>query len=289
LFKKAYEMHPNPIPLISWDEYAKQVYSEYHNLLKSHLEDESVFQHFFESHPSFVPGSFELFGKSGHYPHLNSLITQPEIGGVFRRKPDFMWLAQDSLTFCPIFIEIEKPSKRTFTTARLQSADFTQALDQINEWKMVLNNPTNIQLLYEYCDVPDYMRKKKFKPQYGLVFGMRSEYANDEYLTRKRAELVPEDVCLMSYDRLSPSSDCRDLLCSRISQAKYTVVTIPGTFRYNPCEADILPKLQGFLEAIDRMQYTTQERKFFLKERYEYWSNFGVLETKGLISTSDYE
>jgi phage-related protein len=49
---QTYEMHPNPIPPISWDEYAKQAYNEYQNLLKNHSNDESVFQRFFESHPS---------------------------------------------------------------------------------------------------------------------------------------------------------------------------------------------------------------------------------------------
>lgn len=99
---------------------------EYNSLLETSDNNELIFQDFFEINPSFVPGTLELFGKSGHYPFMHSLISQPEIGGCFRCKPDFLWLAQDSLSFCPVLIEIEKPNKKTFNSQGIASADFTQ-------------------------------------------------------------------------------------------------------------------------------------------------------------------
>lgn len=289
MFKKTYEMHPNPPSTVSWEEYEELLMREYTDLLQTCSDEENAFQDFFEQAPSFIPGAFELFGTSGHYPYLNCLISQPEIGGIFRRIPDFVWLAQDSTTFCPVLIEIERPSKKTFTSKGIQSAEFTQALDQINEWKMILNKPTNVQLLYDYFDIPDYIRKKKLEPQYGLIFGRRLEFEGNEYLTRKRAEITPNDVCLMSFDRLRPLRDCHELMCVKVFNGRYNVISIPSTYKYSPGSSEVLQKLNGFFEKIDMIKYITDKRKNFLKERYQYWYEYGKMESKGIISSSDRE
>lgn len=291
MLKKMYELDSAPVQPITWEEYAQRTYEQYQFLLENSADDESVFQRFFEKNPAFVPGAFELFGPSGHYPYMSGIISQPEVGGIFKRKPDFAWLAQDSLSFCPVFIEIERPSKRAFIKSHVQSAELTQALDQINEWKMLLNNPINNLLVYDYFKVSNHEREKKMSPQYGLIFGRRSEFEDSEYLTRKRAELSNHEVCLMSYDRIKPTYDCQDLLCLKMSGAKsrYNVITIPPTFRYSPCNSQMLSKIDGFYEAIDSMEYTSSERKNFLKKRYSYWRDYGILDRQGIFCPSDRE
>jgi hypothetical protein len=46
-----------------------------------------------------------------------------------------MSLANHVLAEVPIVIEIEAAGKRSFTKSRQPKADFTQAHDQIKEWK----------------------------------------------------------------------------------------------------------------------------------------------------------
>jgi len=154
---------------------------------------------------------------------------------------------------------------------------------------MIMNKPTNVQILYEYFDVPDYMRKKKLEPHYGLIYGRRSEFEGDEFLTRKRAEMTPNDVCLMSFDRLRPIRDSHELLCARITGRRYNVISIPSTYKYSPSTSEVLDKLNGFYEKIDKMKFITSERKDFLKDRYQYWLEHGKLERKGIINTGDRE
>ena len=189
MFKIQYELHPSPIPSIFWTTYRLLAQREYDNLLENYPDDEKVFQEFFERNPSFIPGAFELRELSGHLPHLQCLISQPEIGTTYTRKPDFLWLSQDSLTFVPVFIEIEKPSKKTFTKSGQTSADFTQAMDQILEWKSILNTPENQIAFFKKYNLPQELTRKTFKPQFILIYGRRSEYEGNEYLTRKRSEL----------------------------------------------------------------------------------------------------
>lgn len=279
MFKTQYELHPSPIPSIFWTTYVLLAQREYDTLLENYPDDEKVFQEFFERNPSFIPGAFELRELSGHLPHLQCLISQPEIGTTYTRKPDFLWLSQDSLTFVPVFIEIEKPSKKTFTKSGQTSADFTQAMDQILEWKSILNTPENQIAFFKKYNLPQELTRKTFKPQFILIYGRRSEYEGNEYLTRKRSELQHEDVMIMSYDRLHPIHDIRNMLCANVSNtsgnAVYTIKTIPPTFELDARLASDYKEYSGFVDAIDRMEHTTPERKSFLKERFPYWCKIG--------------
>lgn len=290
MFKKKYEIIQDAPTPITWDEYAQRSYREYQDLLQTRGNDENTFQRFFERNPSFIPGAFELFGTSGHYPYTQSLIAEPQLnGGLFTRIPDFIWLAQDSLFFTPVLIEIERPSKKTFTANGTQSADFTQALGQIAEWKAILSEPENVLQFYRCFNIPDWIRKKTFAPQYGLIFGRRSEFESDPLLLKKRAQLVPKDVKLISFDRLSPDPKGCDLMCTTLSHGKYTVKTIPPTYRYSPATADNFSVVSGFADAVPHMEMTTAERQKFLVNRYAYWKEYGETERKGIIYPADRE
>jgi hypothetical protein len=271
---KSYEVIKNPPREIDWVEYHKLSVETYQDLLQKSGDDEKAFQEFFEKNPSFLPGALELFGQSGHYPYMSALISQPCIGTVFEKIPDFLWLAQDSLTFCPVFIEIEKPNKKMFTQTNTPTADFTQAMNQIHEWKMILNKPANIQVFYETFDIPLEMRKKEFKPQFLLVYGRRSEYEGDEYRTGIRKENEGPDMMIASYDRLQPLSDSRQFVTCKVSKAKYHIISIPGTFRYRAdCVKDLYSWI-GFKEHLRTMENVSEERRQFLIDRFEYWKSF---------------
>lgn len=290
MFTLKYELEKDPPPIVSWDDYARHSGQELYELLNGHSEDEKVFQKFFERNPSYIPGAFELIGTSGHYPHAQTLIAQPEVdGGLFKRAPDFMWLAQDSCFFTPVLIEIERPGKKLFTSKDDQTAEFSQALNQIAEWKALLSVPENILMFYQCYDIPDKLRKKTFKPQYGLIYGRRSEFEGNIIRQRKRAFLTDQDVVLMSYDRLKPDPSAADMLCSKVSHGEYHVLTIPPTYRYSPATAENLLLCSDFEKAILNMEQTTDERKDFLIKRFPYWISYAKLEQRGAFCTSDYE
>lgn len=290
MLEKKYEIVPNPPAPLSWDNYAKDSYAEYQTLLSTASNDELAFQKFFEENPSFVPGAFELLGSSGHYPFSHSLISQPEICGTpFKRIPDFIWLAQDSLYFTPVLIEIERPNKKTFTEAGVQTADFSQALGQISEWKAILSEPENVLNFYKSFNIPERIRDKTFQPQYALIYGRRSEFEDRPFLQKKRAQLVQDKVRLITFDRLYPDPKCDDLLCTKLSQREYKVLSIPPTYRYSPMTAGNLSVVKGFQAAISSMKRTSPERKAFLSERFSYWHDWGLQNYKGIICPSDSE
>ena len=289
MLNKQYEIQDNTPDCIDWENYKEQILKNYYDLLSNKQNNENVFQKFFEENPSFVPGAFEIFGESGHYPFMETIISQPDIGTIFQRKPDFVWLAQDSLTFSPVFVEIEKPSKKMFNKNKTTTADFNQALNQIHQWKYILDNPTNVQVLKDYFSLPTYIRDKVFKPQFLLIYGRREEYQNDNLLTGIRAEHKTDNIDIISFDRLEPSYKCQQIISCKISQGNYNVINIPPTYRYRPDIAEDLAKLHGFKDKINDMKYTSEERKNFLKERYQYWYDFGKSNPKGILDPKDNE
>lgn len=289
MLNKKYEMVEKPPEAIEWDDYEKLSLQEYHDLLTLHPDNEKVFQIFLERNPSFVPGAFSLLGESGHYPYLGTLITQPKLFGVIERNPDFMWLSTDSLTFSPILIEIERPNKRIFTASGVQSAEFSQATNQLLEWKTILKQPENILTFYNMYSIPGWLREREFKPIYCLIYGSRDEFEEKPVLKRKRAGLMREDEVLMSFDRLNPNPKARFMLCSTVKNGEYIVNTVPSTYKLGPNIAEYHSKVSKFKEAVKDIDYISSERKEFLKERYDYWKEFGKLRGQGIINTGDFE
>lgn len=53
------------------------------------------------------------------------------------------------------------------------------------------------------------------------------------------------------------------------------IKTIPPTFELDAGVASYYKEYNGFVDAIDRMEHTTPERKSFLKERFPYWRKIG--------------
>ncbi|MGG1634378.1 Shedu anti-phage system protein SduA domain-containing protein [Paenibacillus sp. NRS-1760] len=289
VFSKKYEIIKDAPKEISWEEYEKVSLQEYYELLKSSSDSEEAFQLFFEENPAFVPGALELFGQSGHYPYMHTLISQPQIGAPFRRFPDFLWLANDSLTFTPVFIEIEKPAKVMYTKGGDMSAAFSQAIGQIYEWQTILNKPVNQLLFFDFFNIPQSLREKDFKPQFLLVYGRRGEYETNELLRGKRAAVRKDNIDIISFDRLRPIRDYYEFTSSQVRNKEYWIKNIPPTFRYRADCAKELVLAKGFREAIVNMRYTSEARKEFLDQRYKYWIEYGELPNKGILSSGEGE
>lgn len=286
---KMYEIITDAPEALDFESYRKIVQKEYMDLLDNPSSSEHDFQKFFENNPSFIPGSYELIGHSGHYPTMCTLISQPEIGTSIIRKPDFLWLAGNSLFFCPVFVEIESPHKKMFNKDNTSTAIFNQALQQIEEWKALLSRPTTISAFYEHYNIPLFEREKTFRPQFLLVYGRRSEYENNALLTGIRAQKEKDDLRIMSFDRLQPSYEATQFTCCKVTSREYSVISIPPTFKYGPDYAEFISKMQGFKEKIHDIKYISPERREFLTKRYSYWIDYSKIKEKGLIHGGDFE
>lgn len=284
MFNKKYEVLQNRATCLTWDEYESKSIIEYNKLLEEKSESEMVFQEFFERNPSFLPGALNLIGQSGHYPFMHTVISQPELGVAYKRKPDFLWLSNNSLEFCPVFIEIEKPNKKMFNKNGTTTAEFNQAIEQLHEWKFLISEPANRLVFYDYFNIPQGERDKTFKPQFLLIYGRRSEYEGDKFLTGKRATQNTLDTLVVSYDRLKPISEYRQFITCKVFNQKYNVIHIPPTFKYRADCSEELVKMNEFYNQISNIKYVTEERKVLLKERYDYWIEFGKMKNKGIIS-----
>ena len=289
MLNKHYEIQKDIPKCIDWETYEENILKDYYNLLSNSKNSEKVFQKFFEENPSFVPGAFEISDLSGHYPFMETIISHPNIGTIFQRKPDFVWLAQDSLTFSPVFVEIEKPTKKMFNKNKTTTAEFNQAINQIKQWEYLLNDSNNKLVLYEYFNLPLDIRKKKFNPQFLLIYGRREEYIDDELLTGVRATYKKDSINIISYDRLKPSYECQQIVSCKVQQGNYYVINIPPTYKYRPYLAEDLVNFKDFESKIRIMKYTSEERKKFLKERYQYWYDFGKSNLKGILDPKDNE
>lgn len=285
---KKYTIINNAPKPIKWEDYEKWVINEYQKLLNLNI-NEKIYQNFFEENPCYIPGAYEIFGESGHAPYMDCLISQPFLNCGIKRKPDFMWLAKDSLSFCPVIIEIEKPSKKQFRKDMINCSDFTQSMNQIIEWKTILNDSRGRQEFYDFYNIPDWLRNRKFSPQYVLIYGRREEFDNNELLRKKRAEMRTNDIEIMSFNRLSPNKKCDDYVTATVSRGQYFVKHILPTHTYSPLNAESLSMLKEFVVKIENIPLISNERKDFMKQRYNYWIDFGNKEDKGIITIGDRE
>jgi len=143
----SYEFANGP-PAMTWGEYKPMALDEYRRLLAS-ASSEKQLQVFFQRNPSFVPGAN---GDGCCIPenHPFALITQPPLNGVTGRVPDFMWLTNDSHCVYPVLIEIERPGKRIFKQNGTELRyEFTQARNQLTQWRTWFSNPTNWNVFVE--------------------------------------------------------------------------------------------------------------------------------------------
>ena len=206
VFKKTYEMHPNPPAAMSWEDYERRVREEWQALLNSEAGcEERNIHHFLAKHPSMVP----TVSKS---PFPSALISQPPLVGIGQKIPDFLWIARDSLNLRPVFIEIESPCKRWFTQAGAPHHNFTQALNQLGQWRAWLTQPANQLVFFEQFLIPDGMRRNlHFNPHFILIYGRRREFEQRPELTRLRAQFERGDQQVMTFDRLEPFCAARHI------------------------------------------------------------------------------
>ena len=286
---RSYELELGP-PKIPVDEYAHRCTRRFQELLSSEPEETAV-QDFLERNPWLVPGHSTPGTASGHFPLHCGLITQPRLPGQDLRVPDFMWIATHSGAWFPTLIEIEKPGKRIFTSRGTPSAQFTQARNQLNQWRSWFKDPTNQLQFLDYYGIPGHFRDRTMILHMILIYGRRSEFEDQPKLTRQLGTLLAgSDEELMSFDRLHVDTTMMEAITiTAIGHGKYRAKRVLPLFGTGPALADRLLSITGLEEAVDVNPDIAEERKVFLKRRIPYWKQWASSTGGKAYNPSDRE
>lgn len=254
----------------SWEKYEEWLLHEWSQCLIVNANNEKEIHRFLEQHPCLLPGGeADVTSIGGHHgPFPGAVVTDPPLQGTFKRTPDFIWPTKLSGTFRPVFLELERPSKRWFRQDGQWTEELSQAITQIGEWKTWLDSEGNKLVFYEVYGISDWIRAyHKIEPVFRLVYGRRSEFVGNPTLTRQRESVRPDWLHWSTYDRLHPAANARHWVTARIGAAGWTVIAIPPTFNIPQGWEDMLQGLVGLDSAIAGNELISDARKEFLLER----------------------
>lgn len=290
-FERTYTMHPNPVPRMDWDLYEVRVVAEWTKLLASEEEcNERRIHQFLVEHPSMIPGAYSMTGPSGHAPFPYAVLSESPLSAVGMRIPDFIWLSSDSCNFTPVFVEIESPRKVWFRKDETPSSDLIQATNQLAQWRSWFNLPENSATFYQSFEIPEHLRRHHtLKPHFVLIYGRRKEFDDRPQLRRLRHQFDRPDQTVMTFDRLSPASDCDIYMTATKRNSGYRALSVSATMQLGPNLTEPLTIIEGISEAVEKNAWISTERKQFLAERIPYWRAWAEQGSRGIICSGDYE
>jgi len=274
----------------SVEKYASDTNGKFLRLIESNPIESDV-QSFLERNPALVPGAGTPGVPWKHAPLFRILITQPKLPGLSSKYPDFLWFPFHSKAWYPTLIEIERPGKRIFTSRGIPTAQFTEARNQLAQWRTWFNDPANVQKLISDYGIPDEITQySSMKLHMILVYGRRSECRSNPVLSKQQSSLLPgHDEELVSYDRLQVETDLRDVITVRaLGSGMYRAVALPPTFTLGPSHAQRLSRIRK-LESVIQQSPIAKERIDFLLRRLPYWLKWAGKGDCGTINTGDHE
>jgi hypothetical protein len=222
---------------------------------------------------------------------MSALISQPPLPSYDRRIPDFMWLSTNSEIDEPVLIELEAPAKRWFTTSGDQTAQLTQALGQIADWKAWMGVPRNVDAFKAFYSLDRVAwQRRRFRPAYALIYGRRAEASATPEVTQKRGHLHADDIVSMTFDRLCPDPKADQAVCVKaVASGRFVAVSVPPTLTWSPLLAADRAMISGLEAAIEANPHITPARKDFLIRRLPYWNRWATTEQRGIIGSGDTE
>ncbi|MFD6358208.1 Shedu anti-phage system protein SduA domain-containing protein [Nocardia tengchongensis] len=278
---------------LEWALYADRVAAAWVELLESDPEERAV-QAFLERHPSMVPGGCGDIGPGGHHmSEMSAVFREPHLTGYGRkREPDFMWITRSTSLITPILIEIEKPSKRWFTKGDQPTAEFTQARNQLNDWRSWFSQPENQILFRKTYLFEDKYEDRALEPQFVLIYGRQSEFeiggghVRPEVLRRKRDLQRAADESFRTFDSLRPRYELGDSLTVTMTAQG------PSVFAFSPVYhtstgtyEDAFVLGDDISDAMNRTVWTTEERKGYLKSRWAHWYQVALNVRSGKLGS----
>ncbi|MDX3135972.1 DUF4263 domain-containing protein [Streptomyces europaeiscabiei] len=263
---------------VSWNEYRVWLLREWDSLLASGGGEKPV-QKFLEAHPSLLPGATDDVGPGGHHgASLHSVISQPELQGLGRRRyPDFMWVRRDTAAIRPICIEIEDPAKRWFNPrSQTPTAELTEALDQLIEWKVWFSKPEN-QSIFLKTYAPDFTFRT-LEPQYVLIYGRDAEFrpaesphADSAYMRAKRNFMGRDNEHFYTFDSLKPVAEARDYGTLTRSVRGWDLKALPPTFTTHPIMRELFEVISRPEAALAKVPLIDDARRAYVAERWAHW------------------
>lgn len=267
------------VPSVAWDSYLAEADADLARLLASWASEREL-QQWLEQHPAWVPEVDGGRGDAGHHGPLHGVVvSQPPLRGLGTRVPDFLCLTKTSAVITPVLVEIEDPAKQWFVQAGQPTAEFTQAQDQLREWRSWFKVSGNQQVFLDTYEIPSSWRRSlAFKPLYRLIYGRRSEFEthgrheDPDRLNRKRAELAGPDEEYLTWDSLAAARRVTaSIITARVNDAGYKALHVPDTFDLGQDLHDTCERVRGLDEAIDANGQIPAERREWLKERAAWW------------------
>jgi len=274
LDKPSYAIVAGPPPE-PFENYAVRARSEYQRLLGWDAPEDH-FQSFFERNPCSVPGVRSVGAHPSAFPAHSLLISQPRLVGLRERRPDFMWVAVNSVACHPTLVEIERPSKTVFTSSGVPSAQFSHARHQLTQWRSWFSVPANVQTFISAYNLDRYHWVDRVDPKYILLYGRRSEFSSHPERIRDRSHLLDErDEFLVSYDRVSFDSVLGNAITvvTKPNQ-RFQALAVQSTFCLGPSDAGRLVHIDGLDDAITANEEIPPARKDFLCSRLAYWTDW---------------
>lgn len=274
VLERTYQIVIPPEKAMSWDNYVGIISQEWQMLLLNNNSIEKDFQEFFERHTCCLPRMYPIFKRGAHGPYPGAIISQPVLPGFSKKVPDFLYITRDSATVYAVLIEIEHPAKPWATSAGQQSSEFTQATNQIADWKSWFNDPLNIAQFQKQYQIPeDWIRSRTFEQRYFLIYGRRTDPSLTDAFNKKRKHLERENEWHMTYDRIEPHRDM-DCLCAKLDENGYRAISIPPTLELGPMWADEGRMIRDKETAVRANRYLSDVRKNFLISRWPYWDSW---------------
>ena len=262
-----YQRSNNPVPPVEWEEYLIRANSDWNTLLSSSPIHEEPIQNFLEANPSIIPGAYGISLTSGHMPIYGAVFSQPELPGFRTKYPDFMWIATCSSEINPVLIEIESLDKKWFRENGQPTADFTQAENQLDQWRVWFSNPIN-QLQFKELYLKDFpFQDDIIVPHYVLIYGRRKDV---EPYRKNRSVHMKEDETHMTYDRLSFSRDQSDYITVKMKREGVYAIAIPPICMISPDIMNYWSHIKNLPQFFLEVTGLSQERKEFLFERFNY-------------------
>lgn len=161
-------------------------------------KDENEIQEYLEINPYLLPATFVL----NHGIHFGSYISKLPIGTGY--QTDFAYITKSSIEWRIVLMEIEDPKKKFFNKNGTPTSNFTQARDQVLEWKSYIENKGSsyVRESLEKLIVPSHMKINPVKFKYLLVYGRTDELKGNERLLEKIQQYNSEDFRIITYDSL---------------------------------------------------------------------------------------
>jgi hypothetical protein len=285
------DTNPERPMALPWEQYSDKALASWYSLLSENPEEDAV-QRFLELHPSMIPGGSGDIGPGGHHgSDLGSVFRRPRLIGEGRSfEPDFMWVTRSSSLLTPILIEIEKPSKRWFKKDGRPTSSFTEAHDQLNDWRSWFARDSNRALFREtFLLLGDKYTDRPLEPQYVLIYGRESEFkpggghANPRELRYKRDQQRAADESFITFDSLRPRYDHANSMTLDMTAHG------PKLHSFSPVYGTGTHLLEGILRlgdphsALSRSAMMTDQRRGYLTERWAHWEGLARQQQAGSL------